>query len=173
MDGKEVKTSSYEIITKTLDNILIGIGAALIGIDTLAIFGAIVLRVFSTSYALLEEFPPLLMSGIAFLAIGGLLKQGRHIGVDFLSLKLRGKALARLEIIIYCAVAVASLVIIVSSLDGLQTMKKMGHITMSEVAMPVWCFYIPLVVGGVLMFIYSVELIIRRIRLAMANTFKE
>jgi TRAP-type C4-dicarboxylate transport system permease small subunit len=172
MDAKEVKANRYEVFTKTLDNILIAIGAAIIGIDTLAIFGAIVLRAFGTSLASLEEYPPLLMGGIAFLAIGGLLKQRQHIGVDFLEMKLRGKSLIWLQIVIYSAVVIASLLILVSGVEGLQTLKKSGQITMSELSTPVWCFFIPLVVGAVLMLIYSLELVIRTGRLLMANCIK-
>lgn len=153
----------YKKVRKIIEDIIIGISATVVGLDLIFIFAAVIGRLFGIAFALLEEFPRLLLSLIAFLGVAGLLKSNKHINVEYLPTKLKGRALARLEIILFLSTAVCAIFLLVASIEAMLYLRHLGEVTVSEVELRLWWIYASQVIGFTLLLVASLELTIDRI----------
>ena len=159
----------WEKDIRILEDILIAVSAAIVGLDLVFIFGAVIFRFFGIAFSFLEEYPRLLSSGVAFLGVGGLLRRGRHINVEFLPTRLKGRALARLEIVLFLSCAVAAAFLLISSTEAMFYLRQLGEVTVSEIEIPIWWVYLSQFIGFALLLFVSLELTIARIRLLFSN----
>ena len=149
---------------KIIEDILIALSAAVVGLDMIFIFGAVVCRLFGFAFSFLEEYPRLLSSFIAFIGVAGLLRGSKHINVQFLPTRLKGRALARLEIVLFLSSAAAATFLVIASIEAMLYLRQLGEVTVSEIEMPIWWIYLSQVVGFSLLLFVSLELTIARIR---------
>jgi TRAP-type C4-dicarboxylate transport system permease small subunit len=149
---------------KILEDVLIAISAAVVGLDLIFIFGAVLCRLLGFAFSFLEEYPRLLSSLIAFLGVAGLLRGGRHINVEFLPTRLKGRALARLEIILFLCSAVAAGFLLIASTEAMLYLRQLGEVSVSEIEIPIWWIYLSQVFGFALLLFASLELTVARIR---------
>lgn len=154
---------------KILEDILIAVSAAVVGLDLIFIFGAVVCRLFGFAFSFLEEYPRLLSSVVAFLGVAGLLRGSQHINVEFLPTRLKGRALARLEIVLFLSSATAATFLVIASTEAMLYLRQLGEVTVSEIEMPIWWIYLSQVVGFALLLFVSLELTIARIRFLFSH----
>lgn len=154
---------------KIIEDIVIAVSAAVVGLDLIFIFGAVVGRLFGFAFSFLEEFPRLLLSVVAFLGVAGLLKANQHINVEFLPTQLKGRALARLEIVLFLSSAVAATFLVIASTEAMLYLRHLGEVTVSEIGLRIWWIYISQVVGFALLLLVSLELTIGRIRFLISH----
>lgn len=156
---------------KILEDILIAVSAAVVGLDLIFIFGAVVCRLFGFAFSFLEEYPRLLSSVVAFLGVAGLLRGSQHINVEFLPTRLKGKGreLARLEIVLFLSSAAAATFLVIASTEAMLYLRQLGEVTVSEIEMPIWWIYLSQVVGFALLLLVSLELAIARIRFLFSH----
>lgn len=155
--------AKYRQLSKRADDVMAMIAGIVVGLDLLLLFAAVVLRPFGMGYAALEEFPRLWQSFLAFLMAAGILKAKGHIGVDLILMKLKGRQLAILEMVILCATAMAAFFLIISSVETLTALRSFGEMTVSEVSFPMWYIYTAQVAGFLLLFLASLEMIVDRV----------
>ncbi len=154
---------------RIIEEIVIAVSASVVGMDLIFIFGAVVGRLFGFAFSFLEEFPRLLLSLVAFLGVAGLLRSGQHVNVEYLSLKLKGRPLARLEIVIFLSTAVAATFLLVASIEAMLYLRQLGEVTVSEIELRIWWIYISQVVGFALLLLVSLELMIARIHFLISH----
>jgi TRAP-type C4-dicarboxylate transport system permease small subunit len=153
----------YETVNDYLGKCLLVFAAAMIAMDTIMIFTGVVLRLTDISVSAFEEFPRLMSACITFPAVALFLKSANHISVDFLPTILKGKALARLEALIFFSTAVGSWFMLRSGIESMLVLYSTSQVTVSEIEIPVWYLHINLVVGFVLLFLQSIVLTIGKI----------
>jgi TRAP-type C4-dicarboxylate transport system permease small subunit len=150
-------------VTKTLDTILIGIAATVLGFDLLAAFTAVILSAFGKSYGLFQELPRLSMSCVAFLGLGAALRSGQHINVDAFLICIKGRVRTALEVFIYSIVCLAAVFLFWASLETIVVLKRMGQTVEAEWPIPVWYLYLFQLFGFTVLFFYSFGLLVGRV----------
>jgi TRAP-type C4-dicarboxylate transport system permease small subunit len=153
----------YKRVIRIIERMIIAISAAVVGFDLVCIFAAVVGRLFGVAFALLEEFPRLLVSLIAFLGVAGLLRSNQHVNVEYFPTKLKGRALARLEIVLFLSTAASAIFLLVASIEAMLYLRHLGEVTVSEIELRIWWIYTAQVIGFALLLITSLELTITRI----------
>ena len=153
----------YKRVIKIIEGTIIAISAAVVGFDLICIFGAVVGRLFGIAFAFLEEYPRLLQSLVAFLGVAGLLRSNQHVNVEYFPTKLKGRALARLEIVLFLSTAVSAIFLLVASIEAMLYLRQLGEVTVSEIELRVWWIYLAQVTGFALLLLTSLELTITRI----------
>jgi len=148
---------------KVLEDTLLAVSAGIVGLDLIFIFGAVVGRLFGFAFSFLEEFPRLLSSFVAFLGAAGLLRKSRHVNVELLPSRLKGRALARLEIVLFLSCAAAASFLVIASIDAMLYLRQLGEVTVSEIEIPIWWIYVSQVAGFALLLFVSLELTITKI----------
>jgi C4-dicarboxylate transporter, DctQ subunit len=150
-------------IAKTVDTILIGIAATVLGFDLLAAFTGVILSAFGKSYALFHELPRLSMSCVAFLGLGIALRTGGHISVDAFLFFLKGRTRTVLEVLIYVIICVAAVFLFWASLDTMLSLKATGQVAQAEWEIPLWYLYLFQLTGFTVLFLYSFVFAVGRV----------
>ena len=153
----------YKRVIRIIEGIIIAVSAAVVGFDLVCIFAAVIGRLFGIAFAFLEEFPRLLLSLVAFLGVAGLLRSNKHVNVEYLPMKLKGRALARLEIVLFLSVAASAIFLLVASVEAMLYLRHLGEVTVSEIELRIWWIYTAQVIGFGLLLVTSLELTITRI----------
>jgi TRAP-type C4-dicarboxylate transport system permease small subunit len=153
----------YKRAIKIIEGTIIAVSAAVVGFDLICIFSAVTGRLFGVAFAFLEEFPRLLLSLVAFLGVAGLLRSNQHVNVEYFPTKLKGRALARLEIVIFLSTAACAIFLLVASFEALFYLRQLGEVTVSEIELKIWWIYLAQVIGFALLLVTSLELTITRI----------
>ena len=157
--------SAYKKSTRVVDDGMLVIAGVVVGLDLLLVSASVVFRPFGISYATFQEFPRLFQSFLTFLVIAGVLRAKGHIGVDFLSSRFKGTTLVIVEMLILCAAAATSVILLAASILTLQGLVDFGEKTVSEIEFPIWYIYTSQVVGFLLLFLASFEMLIERVGL--------
>ena len=113
-----------------------------------------------TGYDWLIELPPVLVCWLVFPLLGPLLKEGRHIQVDFLSSVLSGRQAYLLRIFINLTALVAALIFFKAGLEATQLYFRMGQMMELEIDLPIWWMYLSFPVGFAIMAFFAVELLV-------------
>ncbi len=124
---------------------------------------ALVRTFFSRTWGLMEELPSLFMPYLVFLLLGVALKRNLHVSVDLLPSFLKGRAKAVLDAIIYLATGVGSCLLFYGAMLGVKGFYQMGFRTTTEIAFPIWIFYLSLVVGYGLLVFFAAEMFVKSI----------
>ena len=151
---------SFRRIMRGVDTVMAMITGIILGADLVFITLGVILRPIGLGLALFEEFPRLWQGFLTFLMIAAALKAREHINVDLVLSNLKGPALVCLQIFIFGITGFASIYLMLSSLDAMLALRGFGEMSISEAVFPVWYLYLPQVLGFILLFIASVELVI-------------
>ena len=163
----------YQKITGVLSKAILGFAAAIIGLDVLSIFLEAVSRyVFGESRASMEEIPRLLVPFIVFPMMGVLLKLKKHITVEILPERLKGKARSLLLIIVYSIVVAVAVQFLIAGVNAVRYYFQMGFEIQGELIFPVWISYLAFPVGFGLLVLFAVELLLQEL-LTLINLVKE
>ncbi len=154
----------YQKMTKVVARVIVVLAAAIVGLDVLSIFAEAVGRyIIGESRAFMEEFPRLLVPFIVFPMMGVLLQLKKHITVDVLPERLKGKARSLLLIIVYAVVLAVGVQFLIAGVAAVDYYKKIGFETLTEFVFPTWVTYLPFPIGFGLLILFTVELLWREL----------
>lgn len=142
-----------------LEKVLLAVACTILAGTTLSLSAAAFGRtLFSRTWGLMEELPALFMPYVVFLLLGVALRRGLHVSMDLLPTFLKGRARDLLMIAIYVTIAIGSCIFLYGSLLGVRGFYQMGFKTTTEIAFPIWIFYLSLVIGFTIMILFSAEM---------------
>jgi TRAP-type C4-dicarboxylate transport system permease small subunit len=141
-------------VSQFLEKVLMAVACIILAGTTLSLSAEALGRtLFNCTWGLMEELPALLMPYLVFLLLGVALKRNLHVSVDLLPIFLRGRARALLMAVIHLLIAMGSCVFLYGAVLGVMGFYRMGFRTTTEIAFPLWFFYVSLVIGfGLLIF---------------------
>lgn len=150
----------FQKMTDVLARIILVLGAIIIGLDVLSIFLEAVGRyLVGSSRAFMEELPRILVPFVVFPMMGVLLKLKRHIAVDVLPERLKGKGRSLLLIVVYSVVLAVAIQFLIAGVIAVRYYFQMGFETHTEIVFKFWVTYLPFPVGFGLLILFAVELL--------------
>lgn len=151
-------------VSSFMEKVLMAAACLILAGATLSLSAEALARTFfSRTWGLMEELPSLFMPYLVFLLLGVALKRNLHVSVDFLPTYLKGRAKVVLEAIIYLATGVGSCFLLYGAMLGVKGFYQMGLKTTTEIAFPLWVFYLSLVIGFALLILFAAELFVKSI----------
>jgi C4-dicarboxylate transporter, DctQ subunit len=148
-------------VSHFLDKALLAAACIILAGTTLSLSAEALARsALSRTWGLMEELPSLFMPYLVFLLLGVALKRNLHVSVDLLPALLKGRAKAVLEAVIYLATGVGSCFLLYGAMLGVKGFYQMGLQTTTEIAFPLWVFYLSLVIGFGLLFFSAAEMFV-------------
>lgn len=134
---------------------------SIVGLIFLFVFTEIMTRaIVRYSFAWMSEFPPLMLTFVAFLLFGALYKSKRHIMVDLVSHRLREKPRKMLSLFINVVMIYGSYLILRGAIELMVSFYVTGFMSFTEFRLPMWIFSTSLVIGAVLLLLCSIELMV-------------
>lgn len=156
--------SYYEMATGFLSKIILGLSALAIGLAVASITTEAATRyLWGSSQAFMEELPRLLVPFIVFPMMGVLLKAGKHISVDLLPQKLKGRSRSLLLTIVYGVILIIALQFLIAGISAVSFFKMTGLASVTEWTFPMWWVYSTFPVGFALLIFFDLELFLREI----------
>ena len=144
-----------------LEKVLVAVACVILAGTTLSLSAEALSRTFfNRTWGLMEEMPSLFMPYLVFLLLGVALKRNLHVAVDLLPTFLKGRAKAILMPIIYLAIGMASCLLLYGAMLGVRGFYQMGLKTTTEIAFPIWIFYLSLVIGFGLLIFFAAEMFV-------------
>jgi TRAP-type C4-dicarboxylate transport system permease small subunit len=160
----EVRMAWWDRLNNFLEKVLMAVACIILAGTTLSLSAEAFSRtLFSRTWGLMEELPALFMPYVVFLLLGVALRRGLHVSVDLLPTFLRGRAKDLLMIAIYAAIAMGSCLLLYGALLGVRGFYQMGFKTTTEIAFPIWIFYLSLVIGFSILILFSAEMFLKSI----------
>ena len=154
----------WDRLNNFLEKVLMAVACIILAGTTLSLSAEALGRtLFSRTWGLLEELPALFMPYVVFLLLGVALRRGLHVSVDLLPTFLRGRAKDLLMVAIYAAIAMGSCLLLYGALLGVRGFYQMGFKTTTEIAFPIWIFYLSLVIGFAILILFSTEMFLKSI----------
>jgi TRAP-type C4-dicarboxylate transport system permease small subunit len=151
-------------VSHFIEKVLIGVACFILAGTTLSLSAEAVGRtLFNRTWGFMEELPSLFMPYLVFLLLGVALKRNLHVTVDLLPASLQGRAKAVLDAIIYFATGAGSCVLFYAAMLGVRGFYQMGFRTTTEIAFPIWIFYLSLVLGYGLLIFFAAEMFVKSI----------
>ena len=148
-------------VSHFLEKVLVTVACVILAGSTLSLSAEALARTFfSRTWGLMEELPSLFMPYLVFLLLGVALKRNLHVSVDLLPSFFKGRAKAILMAIIYLAVGMSSCLLLYGGILGVRGFYQMGLKTTTEIAFPIWIFYLSLVLGFGLLILFSAEMFV-------------
>ena len=151
-------------------NVLIGqltnlVAMAIIAIMVSALALSALTRYFSgNGYDWFIELPPFLVSWLVFPLLGPLLKNAQHIKVDFLPAIISTHNALLLNLFINFIALLASIIFFKAGLDATLLYYKLCQIMELEIEIPVWWMYLAFPTGFVILWMFSLELILNDLK---------
>jgi len=152
--------SYFQKMTDVLAKVILGLAAVIIGLDVLSIFLEVLGRyMVGSSRAFMEELPRILVPFVVFPMMGVLLKLKKHITVDVLPERLKGKMRSVLLIVVYSVVLAVAIQFLIAGVIAVRYYFEMGFETHTEIVFKFWVTYLPFPVGFGLLILFAVELL--------------
>lgn len=152
--------SYFQKMTDVLAKLILGLAAVIIGLDVLSIFLEVLGRyMVGSSRAFMEELPRILVPFVVFPMMGVLLKLKKHITVDVLPERLKGKGRSVLLIVVYSVVLAVAIQFLIAGVIAVRYYFEMGFETHTEIVFKFWVTYLPFPVGFGLLILFAVELL--------------
>jgi TRAP-type C4-dicarboxylate transport system permease small subunit len=156
----EKALSYFQKMTDVLAKLILGLAAVIIGFDVLSIFLEVLGRyMVGSSRAFMEELPRILVPLVVFPMMGVLLKLKKHITVDVLPERLKGKRRSVLLIVVYSVVLAVAIQFLIAGVIAVRYYFEMGFETHTEIVFKFWVTYLPFPVGFGLLILFAVELL--------------
>jgi C4-dicarboxylate transporter DctQ subunit len=151
-------------VSHFIEKALVAVACAILAGTTLSLSAeALVRTFFSRTWGFMEELPAFFMPYLVFLLLGVALKRNLHVSVDLLPAFLKGRAKAVLDAIIYLATGLGSCLLLYGATLGVKGFYQMGFRTTTEIAFPLWIFYLSLVIGFGLLILFAGEMFVKSI----------
>jgi len=151
-------------VSHFLEKVLMAVACIILAGATLSLSAEAVARsLFSRTWGLMEELPSLFMPYLVFLLLGVALKRNLHVSVDLFPAFLKGRAKAVLDAVISLATGVGSCFLLYGAMLGVKGFYQMGLQTTTEIAFPLWVFYLSLVIGFGLLLLFAAEMFVKSI----------
>jgi len=151
-------------VSHFLEKALMAVACIILAGTTLSLSAEALARTFfSRTWGLMEELPSLFMPYLVFLLLGVALRRNLHVSVDLLPAFLKGRAKAVLEAVIYLATGVGSCFLLYGAMLGVKGFYQMGLRTTTEIAFPLWVFYLSLAIGFGLLVLFAAEMFVKSI----------
>jgi TRAP-type C4-dicarboxylate transport system permease small subunit len=150
-----------QALTGFLSKCILGSAAVIVGFDVLSMCVESVTRyVFGSSRAFMEELPRFLLPCIVFPMMGVVLKMKKHIGVDILPDRLKGKSLSLLMILVYGLILGVSVHFVAAGLSAVAHFKEMGIESVTEIVFPMWWIYLFFPLGFAVLALFAMEMLL-------------
>jgi TRAP-type C4-dicarboxylate transport system permease small subunit len=157
----EVKMAWWSRVSYFLEKVLVAVACIILAGSTLSLSAEALSRTFfNRTWGLMEELPSLFMPYLVFLLLGVALKRNLHVSVDLLPTFLKGRTKVIFMAIIYLAVGLSSCLLLYGAILGVRGFYQMGFKTTTEIAFPIWIFYLSLVIGFGLLILFSAEMFV-------------
>jgi len=154
----------YQRIIASLARFILIVAATIVGLDVFSLFLEAAGRyVVGSSRAFMEELPRLMVPVVVFPMMGVLLRMKRHVSVDVLPERLKGKARSWLLLVVYGVVAAVAVQFFVAGLIAVKCYHEMGFETHTEIIFKLWITYLPFPIGFGLLVLFAVELFWREV----------
>ncbi len=151
----------YQKINGALLKAVFTFAAVVMGLDVLFIFAEAVGRyLLGESRAFMEEVPRLAIPFVVFPMMGVLLRLNKHIAVEVVPERLKGKPRALLMIVVHGVVLSTAIQLCIAGVGEVIYYYKMGFMIYSEFTFPVWLGRLPFPIGFGLLALVSLELIL-------------
>jgi len=157
MDKKE---SFYHSFCKVLDNAFEILSAVIIGLSALAICVQVVARSFGLTFGIFEEGPRLFFCFAVLPMLGILYRRGRHINVEILPTRLKGKPKIFLMLVIDVAMILGSIFLLSAGISGTEVLyaSEMRVVGVLELYQYILMLSVP--IGAVILLLYSFEAVV-------------
>ncbi|WP_340107634.1 TRAP transporter small permease [Pikeienuella sp. HZG-20] len=147
-----------------LERLAIAVGALLVALMVLIVFGGAVTRyITGTGFGFVVELPPILMPWLVFPLAGVLMRGGAHISVDFLPDKLGSGGRRALKAVISLIAIAAGATFVVAGWDATSLFRMIGQVTEMEWEFPIWYIYLSFPVGFTILISFAVENLLRAV----------
>lgn len=151
----------YGKVTDLLAKVILTLAGLIVGLDVLSIFAEAVGRyVIGQSRAFMEELPRLAVPLIVFPMMGVLLKMKKHISVDLLPEKLKGRARSLVLVCVYTVVLAVAIQFLLAGIVAVAHYRELGFETQTEIVFKIWVTYLPFPIGFGLLILFVVELLL-------------
>ncbi len=150
----------YQKFTDILLKIILVSACTLIGLDVLLIFLEVSSRyLIGSSQAFMEELPRLLIPFIVFPMMGVLLKLQKHIAVEILPERLRGRNRSLLLIVVYCTVLALAIQFFIAGVVTINYYYEMGFEIDDTINLKYWVAYLPFPIGFGLLILFAIDML--------------
>lgn len=112
---------------------------------------------FSKTFGLFEEGPRLFLCFAIFPMLGVVYKKGKHISVDTLSQKLKGRRKIVLELVIDAATIAGSFVLLFAGISGTEALYASGIRVVGILSLPQYLRMLSIPVGAGFLLLFSLE----------------
>ncbi len=154
----------YRRFTDLLAKAILIMAALIVGLDVLSIFAEAVGRyIVGQSRAFMEELPRLAVPLVVFPMMGVLLRLKKHIAVDLLPEKLKGRARSLVLISAYAVVLAVAVQFLLAGIIAVNYYREVGFETQTEIVFKIWLTYLPFPIGFGLLVLFTVELLWREL----------
>jgi TRAP-type C4-dicarboxylate transport system permease small subunit len=148
----------YRTFSDGLSKALELLSAVIIGATTLVICSEVITRaLFGLTYGILEEGPQLIFCYAVLPMLGVIYKRGRHIGVETLPEKLKGRGRIFLMLGIDAAMLTGSIMLLFAGISGTHAVYASGMRVVGAVDLPEYIFMLSIPVGGGILLLYTLE----------------
>ncbi len=166
--------SMYRSFTDLLQRFIIAIACLLVALDIISIAIEVASRyLIGSSQAVFEEFPRLLLPFVVFPMMGVLLKRKRHIAVEILPEKLKGRNRSLLMILVYSVVLALSIQFLIAGVVTVHYFYDIGFEIQGEVTIKSWVAYLPFPIGFGILGFFAVDLLFEEFVLLFKRTREE
>ena len=156
----EKALAQYRRFTDLLAKVILTMAALIVGLDVLSIFAEAVGRyIVGQSRAFMEELPRLAVPLVVFPMMGVLLRFRKHITVDLLPEKLKGRAGSLVLISAYAVVLAVAVQFLLAGIIAVDYYREVGFETQTEIVFKIWITYLPFPLGFGLLILFAVELL--------------
>jgi len=154
----------YGKISEILERAAEGLAAAILGASALMIFIEVITRyVFGTTFGVLEEGPRLFLCFAVLPMLGILFKRGRHIYVEILPDRLKGRKKNILMLIIDMMMILGSFILLAAGLSGTRVLFASGMRVVGVLDIPQFIVMLSIPLGGGILLLYSFESMVKHI----------
>jgi len=154
----------YQKVTDLTAKVILALAGLIVGLDVLSIFAEAVGRyLVGQSRAFMEELPRLAVPLIVFPMMGVLLKLKKHISVDVLPERLRGRARSLVLICVYTVVLAVAIQFLLAGIIAVAHYRELGFETQTEFIFKIWVTYLPFPIGFGLLILFVVELLLQEL----------
>ena len=148
----------YQKMIEILSKIIITLSAIIMGLCVFSLFLEAVGRyLIGSSRAFMEELPRLMVPFVVFPMMGVLLKLQKHIAVDILPERLKGKTRSLILLLVYGVVVAVASQFFIAGMMAVRYYYEMGFETHTEIIFKLWVTYLPFPIGFGLLILFAVE----------------
>ena len=154
----------YRTFSDGLAKALELLSAAIIGAATLTICAEVITRaLFGLTYGVFEEGPRLFFCYAVLPMLGVIYKRGRHISVETLPEKLKGRSRIFLMLGIDATMVAGSIILLVAGISGTQALYASGMRVVGVLDLPEFIFILSIPVGGGILLLYTIETMVSNV----------